>query len=144
MVDLSKISKEIENIFDKQLRKKDAGLVFICPAGKILFDEDHLRQILINLISNSLESICEKGVIKISTETINHRWVINIKDNGTGVPEENLDNIFNPFFTTKKEGTGLGLAISKKLCSENNAELIVKNNSDKGSTFSIIKEIVDA
>jgi signal transduction histidine kinase len=144
MVDLSKISKEIENIFYKPMKEKDTLLVFNCPVANILFDEDHLRQILINLVSNSLESVGEKGQIEISTETINHRWIINIKDNGAGIPEENLDIIFNPFFTTKKEGTGLGLAISKKLCTENKAELTVKNNSENVTTFSIIKEIVDA
>ena len=144
MVDLSKISKEVENIFAKQLKKKDTQLVFNCPATEILFDEDHLRQILINLVSNSIESIRENGLIEISTQTISHCWILNIKDNGVGIPEENLDIIFNPFFTTKKEGTGLGLAISKKLCTENKAKLIVKNNTDNGTTFSIIKEIVDA
>jgi signal transduction histidine kinase len=144
ILDLSKISKEIENIFDKPMKNKDTHLVFNFSADNIYFDEDHLRQILINLVSNSLESICEKGMIEISTQSINHCWVINIKDNGAGIPEENLNIIFNPFFTTKKEGTGLGLAICKKLCTENKAELAVSNNYENGTTFSIIKEIVDA
>lgn len=143
-VDLLKFSKELENIFGKQLKKKDTELVFSCMANNILFDEDHMRQVLINLVSNSLESIREKGKIEISSHSTNHSWAVDIKDNGSGIPDENLKLIFNPFFTTKKEGTGLGLAICKKLCAENNAGLVVKKNSDKGVTFSIIKEIKDA
>ncbi len=143
-VDLTKFSKEIENIFNKQLKSKDTKLLFDCPINKILFDENHLRQVIINLVSNSLESISEKGKIEIYTRIRDHSWEIGIKDNGSGIAVDNLKSIFNPFFTTKKEGTGLGLAICKKLCSENKAELIAKNNSDKGSTFIITKEIINA
>ena len=142
-VDIGKFTIEIENIFNKQLKKKDTGLFFNCAVNKIIFDEDHLRQILINLVSNSLDAIKENGRIEIITGVNNHSWEIGIKDNGAGIPEENLKTIFNPFFTTKKEGTGLGLAICKKLCAENKAELAVKNNQDKGSTFIITKEIIN-
>ena len=142
-VDIGKFTIEIENIFNKQLKKKDTGLFFNCAVNKIIFDEDHLRQILINLVSNSLDAIKENGRIEIFTGVNNHSWEIGIKDNGAGIPEENLKTIFNPFFTTKKEGTGLGLAICKKLCAENKAELTVTNNPDKGSTFIITKEIIN-
>ncbi len=66
---------------------------------------------------------------------------INFSDNGPGIKEENLARIFEPFFTTKKDGTGLGLAICKKLCNENKAELLVENNKENGSSFTIIKDI---
>ena len=81
------------------------------------------------------------GNINVSIVEKNKKSQINFSDNGPGIKEENLSRIFEPFFTTKKDGTGLGLAICKKLCNENKAELLVENNKENGSSFTIIKDI---
>ena len=81
------------------------------------------------------------GNIIVSIQEKNMKSQINFSDNGPGIKEENLARIFEPFFTTKKDGTGLGLAICKKLCNENKAELLVENNKENGSSFTIIKDI---
>ncbi len=108
---------------------------------KIWFDQSHLKQIFLNLMTNSLESIKQNGNISISIVKESKKWKINFSDDGSGIDEKHLSRIFEPFFTTKKDGTGLGLAICKKLCNENKAELKVENNSEKGLTFTIIKDI---
>ena len=79
--------------------------------------------------------------IKISFEKNGQNNLISVCDDGPGIDEKNINDIFNPFFTSRKDGTGLGLAICKKLCDENKAQLTVKNNDTKGCTFSISKEI---
>ena len=142
-VGLPKLLNEVGDIFKKQLNEKDIHLTLDSGINIIYFDEDHLRQILINLIVNGMDSISSGGIIRISSGYKNKQWVISVSDNGSGIKEKDLLFIFDPFFTTKKNGTGLGLAISRKLCIENKAEIFAQNNPDKGTTFTIIKEVVN-
>jgi len=107
---------------------------------KIYFDPVHMKQILINLISNSIEAIEKEGLIFLELKKEETHWKLKISDTGKGIPESNFDNLFVPFFTTKKDGTGLGLAICKKLCQENKAEIFVDFNADN-TTIMITKEI---
>lgn len=142
-VDVERLFPEIKNIFTKEINCKSVSLNFDIKENKIWFDSSHLKNVLVNLIANSMDSISENGNIFVASEKNRKYFLISVKDNGVGITQENINKIFDPFFTTKKNGTGLGLAISKKLCKENKADLVVLNNSDKGSTFIIKKEITD-
>lgn len=142
-VDLSSLFDSIKTLFAKGLKAKRCQFSATLNFEKIHFDRDHLRQILINLISNSLMSIDVNGQIEISCYIENNTWAISIKDNGIGISADNRQNVFEPFFTTKKDGTGLGLSISKKLCVENKASLCLSINDEIGTTFLITKEIVN-
>jgi signal transduction histidine kinase len=142
-VNLPKLFNEVKEIFKKQLSEKDINLIIDSRINIIYFDEDHLRQILINLIINSIDSVATGGIVRMISFYKDKQWVISISDNGSGIKEEDLLYIFDPFFTTKKNGTGLGLAISKKLCLENKAKIAAQNNPDKGTTFTIFKEVVN-
>jgi signal transduction histidine kinase len=139
-IDVNKTVSEIENIFS--LNFKGRNIIFNKDIGlnKIYFDESHFRQILMNLVANSLESVNENGTITVETHN-GKNWEILVKDNGPGIPGENINRIFDPFFTTKKNGTGLGLAISRKLCTENNATLSARVQ-DGGALFVLEKEPV--
>ncbi|MFA3783673.1 PAS domain-containing sensor histidine kinase [Melioribacteraceae bacterium 4301-Me] len=103
----------------------------------IYFDKRHLKQILMNIIANSIESMNKSGKINIESHTDKNKWKILISDDGPGIPPENISSVFEPFFTTKKNGTGLGLAVCKKLCSENKAQIIVENRMNGGALFTI-------
>ncbi len=142
-VDVSKIAGEVEEVVRTQCKKKNIKFLMNTKINKVYFDENHLRQILINLVSNSLESTSGEGKIMLAASANSSHWEIKVSDNGSGISEADMSLIFNPFFTTKKNGTGLGLSIIKKLCKENKAEISVINNSDKGSTFTIKKEIIN-
>jgi signal transduction histidine kinase len=142
-VSLPKLLSEVKDIFKKQLGEKGINLVIDSRINVIYFDEDHLRQILINLVINSIDSVPAGGTIRIISFYKDKQWVLSISDNGYGIKEEDLLYIFDPFFTTKKEGTGLGLAISRKLSIENKAKIAAQNNPDKGATFTILKEVVN-
>ncbi len=98
------------------------------------FDPTHLRQILWNLIENSIRS----GADEI--ELGNNGSRLYVRDNGRGIAADHLAHIFEPFFTTEPEGTGLGLAVCRKLCRANNAEIRAANNPVTGCTFSIWKQ----
>ena len=143
LISIRKVTEELQSAYTAELNKKKINVQTEIDDIKINFDENHLKQILMNLFANSIESVDENGEIKISVHRKNDRYIITISDDGKGISDENLKSIFNPFFTTKKNGTGLGLAISKKLCNENKAELIVENLHGEGCSFKIIKEIND-
>jgi len=135
---ISEVVDEVKNIFQIDMNKKNVKLKVNIELSKIWFDNSHLRQVIMNLLSNSLEAIHMNGEIIISSFTKENKNHISISDNGVGITGENMNHIFDPFYTTKKEGTGLGLAISKKLCAENNSQLLAESVNGKGTTFTII------
>jgi signal transduction histidine kinase len=95
-----------------------------------------LNQVFMNLIINSSDAM-DTGEIWIKTWSAKGNIFVQIKDNGRGIPEENLTKIFDPFFTTKKEGTGLGLSLSYKIVQECKGDIKVKSEVGKGTTMVI-------
>jgi len=140
LTNISEVVAEVKNIFQNEMNKKNIKLKLNIELNKIWFDSSHLRQVIMNLLSNSLEAITVNGEIFICAFTKENKNYISISDNGVGITEENMNHIFDPFYTTKKEGTGLGLAICKKLCAENNSQLSVESQVGKGTTFTILNE----
>jgi signal transduction histidine kinase len=139
-IEIKKVIEETQHALKKQLSEKQINLILPDSNPSIKFDPNHLKQILINLISNSIEACARGGRISIHFTQKSDKWLFSITDDGRGIPEVNLTRIFEPFFTSSPNGTGLGLAVCRKLCQENNAEIIVHNNPGKGCTFSIEKQ----
>ncbi len=112
---------------------------FAADMPDIFADPEQLQQVFLNLILNGIDAITEKGAITIKTEKTPADSVqIRISDTGKGVDPEQLNMVFNPFFTTKTKGTGLGLAICKRLIEQQNGTIKVFNNTDGvGVTFVI-------
>ncbi|EKD70461.1 MAG: Sensor protein [uncultured bacterium] len=98
-----------------------------------------LNQVFMNLLSNAIDSIPGKGEIKIKTEKKGNHVIITIKDNGTGISEENKNKIFEPFFTTKDvgKGLGLGLSITFGIIYDHKGQIEVKSQLGQGSEFII-------
>lgn len=103
-----------------------------------------LNQVYVNLISNATQAIEDQGKIEISTFLENNFVVISIKDNGKGMSKDQLDKIFNPFYTTKPigKGTGLGLPISKNIIDEHEGRIIVDSEQGVGTEFKIYLPII--
>jgi signal transduction histidine kinase len=100
-------------------------------------DRDKVVQVLLNLIRNAIEAMREPGHIFIRAKQVNKEVVIEIEDTGTGIPENELENIFHPFFTTKENGTGLGLSICYKIVQDHGGTLSVQSVIGQGSVFII-------
>lgn len=135
---IDEIITDIKKIYRNQIG--DSAITF-SRDDKIInikFDPNHFRQVMINLINNSLGVKPEAGKIEVKFSQNGTSKIVSISDNGPGIDDEDLDHVFEPFFTKRSEGIGLGLAICQKLCNENNARIAVKNNSEAGCTFSII------
>jgi len=102
----------------------------------ILCNRTQIKQALINLIKNAIEAVEAHSTIIITTSTINNEFLlVDIIDEGPGVPEDMIDKISEPFYTTKEEGTGLGLMITEKILNEHDGFLKIMKNRVKGSTF---------
>ncbi|MFA5499924.1 MAG: HAMP domain-containing sensor histidine kinase [Candidatus Omnitrophota bacterium] len=130
VVDLVGYELKLEKIeFEKAI---EAGL----PA--IYVDRKQFQEILFNLIRNAGQAIGEKGKIAISAKRSGGKVLIDISDNGSGIPEDKLKELFNPFFTTKEpgKGTGLGLFIARQIVERNGGRIYLKETSvGAGSTF---------
>jgi signal transduction histidine kinase/putative methionine-R-sulfoxide reductase with GAF domain len=102
-------------------------------------DSQQLKQVFINLFANAMQAMPNGGTLTVQIEP----WprdegdgvVITISDTGGGVPQEVVENIFNPFFTTKQEGTGLGLALSKRVVEGHGGTIEIVNREGEGVTF---------
>jgi signal transduction histidine kinase len=99
-----------------------------------------LNQVFVNLLSNAIQAIPDKGKIWLRTIIQDDKLKIDIEDTGSGIPEEIRPRIFDPFFTTKdvSKGTGLGLTISYAIIQKHNGSIAVTSEEGKGSRFTIL------
>ena len=103
-------------------------------------DRGKLQQVFLNMINNAFAAMNKGGILNIKVEGLNSTFIsIIVADNGCGIPQENLDRIFEPFYSTKKKegGTGLGLSITSSLVHELGGTLEVDSKIGKGTTFHI-------
>ncbi|RLB73153.1 MAG: two-component sensor histidine kinase [Deltaproteobacteria bacterium] len=108
---------------------------------EILIDASQIEQVLINMMINAGQAMPEGGTltIKTGTGTIKDHIYVSIEDTGCGIPEENIEKLFDPFFSTKgHHGTGLGLSVSYGIIQSHGGEITVASNPENGTTFTII------
>ena len=122
-------------------KKIDFHLSLSQEIPSICADENQVRQIIMNVVINAIQAIKINGKIKITTENSKLKEKLAIKliieDNGIGIPESELSQIFDPFFTKKDKGTGLGLSIVYKLVENHQGEIKVESTEGKGTKFMI-------
>jgi two-component system, NtrC family, nitrogen regulation sensor histidine kinase GlnL len=120
----------------------------------ILGDEELLHQLFLNLVKNAVEAVGETGLIRVTTRIVSDysltqkgerrsRMVaVDVADDGPGIPPEQLEHLFTPFYTTKPKGTGLGLVISQKIVSEHRGMMKVDSDPGKGTTFTVMLPLI--
>ena len=105
------------------------------------YDRDQIRRVIINLLENAIRAVDEKGEGRVMVATgmaVDEGMVtISVVDEGTGVPEELRDRIFEPYFSTSEEGTGLGLAIAQRVVEEHGGVIGYAPNTPSGSVFTV-------
>jgi signal transduction histidine kinase len=100
-------------------------------------DQELLKQVLMNIILNAVQVMPDGGTLKVFTEESENYIALSVCDQGSGIDPENVEKIFDPFFSTKDKGTGLGLTIAHKIMQSHNGFIKAENNEDIGSTFSL-------
>lgn len=142
--DVNQIVEGISRILETEAKEKEVQTFrrLTPDLPEVFIDNEQIKQVSMNIILNAIQAIESSGVIEVSTRLISNneseQFVqIAIRDSGPGIPEDDLENIFNPFFTTKKEGNGLGLSISNQIVKEHNGHILVKSKVGFGTTFFI-------
>lgn len=135
---------KINELFQSNLRNKNIKLQINDIVRCYIFaDRKMFDTIIRNLVSNAIKFTPENGKIIINSETIGNKIKINIEDNGVGIPEDKLSQIFSiasnysTLGTQKEKGTGLGLILCKEFVDINKGEIEVKSEQGKGTTFSL-------
>ncbi|MDF2522692.1 MAG: hypothetical protein K0R31_333 [Clostridiales bacterium] len=106
---------------------------------EILADSEQLKQVFINIVFNAAQAMPTGGILRISTQNLQNGLVkIAFADTGIGIEEENIEKIFNPFYTTKDEGTGLGLSIVHRIVESHCGRINVFSKVGTGTTFEIL------
>ncbi len=141
--DINNLVTETTDLLRKECEERGLAVETELDAEipEISFDYNLIKQVLINLMLNSFDAMDKKGTVTVKTLSSNGSVLIAVEDNGAGIDEDNLKNIFNPFFTTKTRGTGLGLAISRKTMKDHGGDISVESVPGKGSTFTILLPI---
>lgn len=148
--DVRDIIRNSEILLINRARKSNITINSTLPETPLFLNgvASQLQQVIVNLILNGIQASQQGNTITIRADLLieesarksNYQGegiLIQISDQGSGIQEKDLDNIFKPFYTTHKEGTGLGLAIVKRISDQNKWQLDVKSQTGKGTTFSI-------
>jgi two-component system NtrC family sensor kinase len=142
-VDINTILDEILLLHEKQLREIDIKLDTDLADGlePVLASKNQLRQVFLNLISNAKDAMPDGGNLTISTQGDGKQVVVRVADTGIGIKPENMDKIFETFFTTKTDtvkGVGLGLSVCYGFIKDHGGDIKVESKPGVGTTFMVI------
>lgn len=139
MVNVDSLVDEVTAVIKSELEGKQIALVKELNAPfEVFMDSGNFREALLNILTNAFHAIGSNGEIVIRTYRERDSVVIEVKDTGSGIPEEVMPFIFDPFFTTKGSGsTGLGLTITHKIIEKHKGRIEVESKPNAGSTFRV-------
>jgi signal transduction histidine kinase len=140
-VDVARELNEVIAILGHELRLENVDIRVDLPADfpRILADRKEVQEIIFNIVRNAAQAINGSGKITVEGRRNGTRAMVLIRDDGHGIPEEKMEKIFHPFFTTKDpgKGTGLGLFIVKQIVERNEGSISVKSEVGKGTEFTL-------
>jgi PAS domain S-box-containing protein len=137
--DLNRVVQELLEFMSPELR--EAGITletdFTKPSPQILMDERYMKQAVLNLLQNAASAMPEGGELRVQTVQKSNDLLLTITDTGVGIPEENMDKIFEPYFTTKDFGSGLGLTLVYKIIKEHLGDVEINSKVGEGTTITL-------
>lgn len=128
---LALLRPELEDRGLKVVSELASGL----PA--VLFDPAQLKQVLVNLIKNAMQAMPPQGTLTVRSGSTQEAVWMAVSDTGPGIPPEQLNRIFEPFYTTKNKGTGLGLLIVQRIIRDHGGRIELESTVGKGTTFKL-------
>lgn len=144
-VALRTLIEELVESLAPQLRSQGIEVdIQVVGEETIFADLNMLRRALLNLILNAIDVMKEGGELTLRSETQGNDCLIQVLDRGTGIPQDVLDRVCDPFFTTKSEGTGLGLAIVERTATAHQGEVLIANREDGGASITLRIPRVDS
>ncbi len=141
ILDLREVVQNAVLLLNHRARKGGVSLRTHLPQElvSILGDTNQLMHLLVNLVLNAIHATPQGKEVRVElTNRADRRVELCVSDQGSGIPEKEVEKLFRPFFTTKPNGTGLGLAIVKRIAEQNQWEIQVENNPEGGACFRVI------
>ena len=137
--DINAVVRSTVDLVRQEATDRNRELVVLTDdhAPPVGCDISQMKQALLNLLVNAMDATGEGSTITVTTEAERGRMRISVQDAGAGIPQEQLEKIFKPFYTTKTRGAGLGLAIVERIVKEHGGEIRVASGLGKGTTFTI-------
>ena len=102
---------------------------------EVWIDPEQMKQVLLNLVINAIQAMPSGGEVALRCLRSGDLVVLEVQDEGIGIPPEDLERVFNPFVTTRPNGTGLGLSIAYQIVSQHGGHISARRNPVRGMTF---------
>jgi len=136
----NEILREVLQLCRQQMTKDHVQIYWQeSPLPAAVGNAAQFKQVFLNLILNALQAMTADGELWIATQVNDQQQIVlTFRDSGPGIPADDLDQIFNPFFTTKAQGTGLGLAITYRIIQNHCGKISVRNFPTGGAEFTLI------
>lgn len=137
---LNIIVEKILSVVEKEASNKGVDMVVNISkeALRVNMQKDLLRMAIFHVMKNSIEATSTGGTITVETYQESDNIVFSVSDSGYGIPDEDVENIFKPFFSTKERGFGMGLPLVKQIVSEHMGDLLVQSRAEAGTTFKLV------
>jgi signal transduction histidine kinase len=149
MSDLNEVARETVNLLSPVISGRQFELTsFLALVELPIFgDPIQLQQVVINLVVNAMDAVTDKPseqrTISIRTSRVENFAELSVSDSGPGIPEDKINEVFDPFFTSKAEGMGMGLSIARTIVEAHNGRIWAENRDHGGATFKIRLPIVN-
>ncbi|MBK5244385.1 MAG: HAMP domain-containing histidine kinase [Eubacteriaceae bacterium] len=140
-LDMNEISLDVLRTVESEFFKKKITLTYDGEEALTEVDSDKIKQVMMNLLLNALKYTDPEGTVKVSVKKASSKILVSIEDNGIGIPEENLENVFERFYRVDKSrarnsgGTGIGLAIAKVIIEAHGGKIAAESIEGQGSCF---------
>ncbi len=135
---LLSLINSVKDLYAAKMESRQIRLNISCPESIVAgLDPDKIRQVLVNLLENSLQAMENNGTISIDVRSTGTRLTLTLSDSGRGIPADILPKIFNLYFTTKSTGNGLGLPEVQRIISEHQGHIQVESREGSGTVFTL-------
>jgi two-component system sensor histidine kinase HydH len=128
---------DVYKSFESQAINNKVKFHYKCEDIEANLDAGLMKQALVNLLQNAFDAVDKDGQINLESYRNNDNLIVKISDNGKGISSDEMNKIFNLYFTTKSNGTGLGLSIVNQIITEHNGSIKVDSKVNNGTTFTI-------
>jgi len=138
--DISQVVEHVAELMEPQLKAAGARLEVSVEQGlpPVMADRDRLSQVLINLINNAVQASGEAAKVEVVLRAEGEGVCLEVRDQGGGLDPAHAEEVFTPFFTTKKGGTGLGLPVARRIVEEHGGSIRLLNNDQGGCTARVV------
>jgi two-component system nitrogen regulation sensor histidine kinase NtrY len=137
--DLHALLEDTLSLYDGLFAEVRFVRAFAPALPRVRLDGEQIKRVVVNLVDNAVEAMGRRGVITLETrhDPANHVVRLVVSDDGPGVPPEDRDKLFMPYYSTKRRGSGLGLAIVRRVVAEHGGSIEVGDNEPRGARFTI-------